>query len=244
MLRKRLIPVLLLKDGGVVKTTKFKDESYVGDPINIVKIFNEKEVDELIILDIEATKEKRAPNFKLLKDIASEAFMPISYGGGLNNLEDVKKIFNSGIEKVIINSNNFVELDLIERISNIYGNQSVVGSIDVKKSLFNGYRIFSHSGIKKHKIEINEFVNKLIKKGVGELFINSINMDGTMLGLDYKLLEILDKEIDVPLVLCGGLGSVDHIHEAYSLGVDAVAGGSFFIYNGPHKAVLISYPKL
>ncbi|NQU32668.1 MAG: imidazole glycerol phosphate synthase subunit HisF [Bacteroidetes bacterium] len=243
MQRTRIIPTLLLQDGGLVKTIKFKNPKYVGDPINAVRIFNEKEVDELVLLDIKATIEKAEPNFKEIEEIVSEAFMPIGYGGGINKIEHVEKLFKIGIEKIILNSAAFTNEKLIQEASNIYGNQSIVVSIDVKKDLWGEYNIYTHSGSKKVKGNLIEIVNKFQNLGAGEILINSIDKEGTMTGYDIALIEKVSKELNIPVIASGGAGGIKDFVSAIKFGASAVAGGSIFIYQGVHRAVLISYIK-
>ena len=241
MQRTRIIPTLLLQDSGLVKTIKFKNPKYVGDPINAVRIFNEKEVDELVLLDIKATIERAAPNFREIEDIVSEAFMPIGYGGGINKIEHIEKLFKIGIEKIILNSAAFTNENLIKEASSIYGSQSIVVSIDVKKDIWGEYRIYTHSGSNKVKGNLIEMVKNFQKLGAGEILINSIDKDGTMTGYDVALIENVTKELDLPVVASGGAGGISDIVAAINSGASAVAGGSMFIYHGIHRAVLLSY---
>lgn len=239
----RVIPTLLLKDGGMVKTMNFKNPNYLGDPINAVRIFNEKEVDELVLLDITATRDKREPNYSWVKDIVSESFMPVGYGGGINSIDQIKKVFDLGVEKVILNSAAF-DLDLISKAASIYGNQSIVISIDAKKNLFGNYSVYSIGGQFKHKISPDEFSKKVVDAGGGEIIIQSIDNDGLMKGLDTKLTELVSSSVGVPIVALGGAGCIQHLKEAISIGgASAVAAGSLFVYKGKHKAVLINYPS-
>jgi cyclase len=241
MQRTRIIPTLLLQDSGLVKTIKFKNPKYVGDPINAVRIFNEKEVDELVLLDIKATIERAEPNFREIEDIVSEAFMPIGYGGGINKIEHIEKLFKIGIEKIILNSAAFTNENLIKEASSIYGSQSIVVSIDVKKDIWGEYRIYTHSGSNKVKGNLIEMVKNFQKLGAGEILINSIDKDGTMTGYDVALIENVTKELDLPVVASGGAGGISDIVAAINSGASAVAGGSMFIYHGIHRAVLLSY---
>ena len=244
MTNVRIIPVLLLKNGGLVKTVNFSKPKYVGDPINAVRIFNEKEVDELVFLDITATLENRDPNFKMIEEIASECFMPLSYGGGVNNLFQVQKIFSLGIEKIIFNSIIYTNPDLITEVSNIFGNQSVVVSIDVRKTFFGKYEVYSHSGTKKVNESLASIIKKIQSLGVGELIINSIDLDGTLKGYDLDLIKLISSSLNIPVVALGGASSLTDFKFAIQCGASAVAAGSFFIFHGKHKAVLISYPNL
>lgn len=239
----RVIPCLLLKHDKLVKTIKFSGIKYVGDPINTVKIYNEKEVDELIILDITATSEDRSPPFKLLKQLANECFMPISYGGGIKNVKHIKKLFKLGIEKVIINSTAIKNSKLIEDASNVFGSQSIIVSLDVKKNCEKKYKIFSNRGKIPTGINPVKFAIKMEKKGAGELFINNIDKDGTMTGYDVKLLRQISNSINIPTIACGGAGHYGDLRIAAKQGkVSAVAAGSIFIYAGKNKSVLINFP--
>lgn len=237
----RVIPSLLLRDGGLVKTVKFSKERYVGDPINAVRIFNEKEVDELVLLDIGATRQKSEPDYEGIKEIVSEAFMPIGYGGGINKINQIEKLFKIGIEKIVINSAAFTDEALIREASNIYGSQSVVVSFDVKKDLWKNYKIFTHSGKVKQKIGVGDAVLKFQDLGVGEIILNSIDKDGTMSGYDYELLSLATGKVEIPIVALGGASSVEDFAKAVESGASAVSAGSMFIFQGVHRAVLISY---
>lgn len=244
MLKVRVIPCLLLKKNGLVKTIKFANEIYIGDPINAVRIFNDKEVDELTFLDISATLEKRKPNLKMLNEIASECFMPLSYGGGISSIDDIKNVLNQGVEKVIVNSFASVNPEFIKIASDINGSSTIVVSIDVKRNIFGKYFVYSHSGRNKTKFEPVEYAIKMEKMGAGEILLNSINRDGTMLGYDIELIKSITSVVGVPVIACGGAGNLDHFREAVvEGGASAVAAGSFFVFHGPHHAVLISYPS-
>ncbi len=240
----RVIPALLLSGRGLVKTVKFKDAKYVGDPINAVRIFNEKEVDELVFLDVAATPQGRGPDFELLTDIASEAFMPMAYGGGVTTLEQVKLIFELGFEKVIINSAAYKNPGLIAEAASIFGSQSIVGCIDVRKTLFGRYELCSASARVKEKFSVSDHLAVLTRSGVGEILVNAIDCDGTMGGYDLKLLREVSAAVTVPVIACGGAGNIDHFAEAVQDGgASAVAAGSLFVFMGPHRAVLINYPE-
>ena len=239
----RLIPVLLLKGKGLVKTSKFKNPVYIGDPINAVRIFNEKEVDELVLCDIEASILQREPNYAWIKDIVSESFMPVGYGGGIRNMEHIRKLFDLGVEKVILNSAAF-DFKLISQAAAIYGNQSIVGCIDAKKSFFGVYNVYSKSGSIKHKTTPDEFAKELVSAGVGEIIIQSIDNEGSMNGFDLDLTQSITSVVNVPVVASGGAGNMQHISDVLDKGkASSVAAGSFFVFKGKHKAVLINYPK-
>ncbi len=243
MNKTRVIPVLLLRGKGLVKTVKFKDPKYIGDPINSVRIFNEKEVDELVFLDITATPEGRGPDFDLLADIAGEAFMPMAYGGGITTLEQVQRIFALGFEKVVIDSAAYVAPQLIRDAAAIYGSQSIVGCVDVRRTLLGRYEISSHSGKTKQSVGLKEHVQTLERLGVGEIIVNAVDRDGTQSGYDLKLIREVASAVSVPVVACGGASGIDDfvaaVHEG---GASAVAAGSLFVFVGPHRAVLINYP--
>lgn len=242
MLKTKVIPCLLLKNLGLVKTVKFREPKYVGDPINAVKIFNEKETDELVFLDITATIEKRSPNLKLLSQIASEAFIPFSYGGGLRTLEDIKKILQTGVEKIIINSYAFENPEFIKEAAKAFGSQSIVVSIDVKKNIWGKYEVFTHSGQKNTKVAPVQYALEMKKMGAGEIFLNSIERDGTRKGYDLNLIEKVSKAVDIPVVACGGAGKIEDFKKAIRADASAVSAGSLFVFMGPHRAVLINYP--
>lgn len=244
MLRYRVIPTLLLKKNGLVKTIKFKNPVYIGDPINAVKIFNEKEVDELILLDISATNENRNPNYEKLSEIISEAFIPIGYGGGIKDLVHIEKLFRMGIEKVIVNTALYTNHHLIGTAATVFGSQSIVAAIDVRKDFLGKYKIYSGSGIKKEHVDLLSFVKKIEDLGAGEIFINSIDLDGTMKGYDINLIKSISTLVKIPVIASGGAGSLKDFATAIKEGgASAVAAGSMFVFHGTHRAVLISYPK-
>lgn len=244
MLRTRVIPCLLLKNKGLVKTVKFKNEKYVGDPINAVKIFNDKEVDELVFLDIEASKKGNEPDFEFLKKITREAFMPMGYGGGITNTEQIRNILYLGFEKVILNSIIFEKPEIILEASKLCGNQSIVVSIDVKKNIFGKYKVYSHKNNKKYDIDPVDMAIKAEKSGAGELIINSVDNDGMMKGYDTELIKLISEKVNIPVVAIGGAGKIDDLVDAVNIGkASAVSAGSMFVFHGPHKAVLINYPN-
>ncbi len=241
-MRIRVIPTLLLHKGGLIKSIQFKNYKYVGDPINAVKIFNEKEVDEIAVIDIDATRDNRPPNFDQIFEIASEAFMPMAYGGGITNIEEVKKILHSGYEKVIFNKVLHTNLNLINQAANLVGSQSVVASIDVKKNIFGGYAVYTDNGTKNTKKKPEHFAKELENAGVGEIIINYIDNDGTYKGYDTTLIKLITSLVNVPVIALGGAGSVEDFVHAKQAGASAVAAGSMFVFQRPHQAVLISYP--
>lgn len=244
MIRPRVIPALLLQNRGLVKTVKFKDPVYLGDPINIVRIFNDKEVDELIFLDITATTENRAPSFDLLRDITSECFMPLGYGGGIQSMEDIRRLLSLGVEKVILNSIAVEDQDLVRKAAEYAGSSSVVVSMDVKKGFLGGrYEVLTRSGQKRTGIDPVRHAVAMEHAGAGELFLNSIDRDGTMQGYDLDLVRSVSSAVSIPVVACGGAGSLQDLADVIKLGgASAAAAGSLFVFQGPLRGVLISYP--
>lgn len=242
MVQNRFIPCLLLRDGGLVKTEKFKKHKYVGDPINAVKIFNDKEVDELIFLDIDASKEKRGPNFEVLKDLASECFMPFGYGGGIKDLFQIEKLLKIGIEKIIINKSALDSDILLKESVAHFGSSTIVAAIDVKKNIWGKKMIYDHTSNKSLDINPIQLAEKYCDLGVGEIFLNSVDLDGTFSGYDLELISSVSKQISVPLIASGGASSITNLQDAILSGASAAAAGSLFVFQGPHKAVLISYP--
>src|SRR6218665_884992 len=238
----RIIPILLLKGTGLYKTQKFKDPKYIGDPLNAVKIFNEKEVDELMVLDITAGIENRKPNYDLLYQMAGECFMPLGYGGAVSSIEEIKKLIGLGIEKISINS-NAVNLDFIREATDVFGSSTLVVSMDVKKNFWGKYEVYTKSGTNNTKMEAVKFAAEINKAGAGELLVNSIDRDGMMQGYDLDLVKSISSEIDIPLIACGGAGTTEHFRQAVNAGASAVAAGSMFVFHGKHRAVLISYPS-
>lgn len=240
--RPRIIPCLTMQHLDLVKTINFKKTRYIGDPVNSVKIFNNKNVDEMCILDITATKESREPDIDYLHEIASEAFMPLGYGGGIKSLSQVKEIFRIGYEKVVLNSLLFDNPDEIKRIVDFAGSQSVVASIDYKKDILGRLSVYTHDGCKKIKYGLNEVLRHVIYLGVGEILLTSIDHEGKMEGYDGNIFKQI-KNVDVPIILNGGAGKIEDIKTALDLGADAVAVSSFFVYYGSNKAVLINTPN-
>ena len=244
MLRPRIIPSLLIHKNGLVKTINFKDPKYIGDPINVVRIFNEKEVDELMLFDIDASVNQNEPNYKTIENIASECRMPLWYGGGIKNVEQAKKIFSLGVEKVSISSAAISNPNLIKEIVEKVGSQSMVVVLDVKKFDNNSYHIWINNGKKNTEISLIPFLKKIQDLGVGEIVINSIDNDGVMDGYDLNLIDNVYSNISIPLTILGGAGTLDDIkniikkYKIIGLGV-----GSLFIYKGSKKAILINYPE-
>lgn len=243
MLRPRIIPSLLIHDNGLVKTVNFKSPKYVGDPINAVKIFNEKAVDELAIFDIDATVLGKEPNYSLIERLASQSMMPLCYGGGVKTVEQAQCIFSLGIEKIALSSAVLHNPKLITEISNRVGAQSVIVVLDVKKKLLGGYEVYTHNGKKSTGINPFKFVEEAQKLGAGEIVINSIDKDGVMKGYDLDLIAKVREKISLPMTVLGGAGSLDDIEKVIDQhGVIGVAAGSLFVFKGPYKAVLINYP--
>lgn len=245
MLRSRIIPCLLVRNKGLVKTVQFKEGKYVGDPINAVKIFNEKEVDELMVLDIDATKEGREPDFKMIQNLANESRMPLCYGGGVKTVEHAKKIIHLGAEKVALSSAVIENPDLVKEIANAVGVQSVIVVLDVKKKgLFGKYQVYTHNGTKSTGKDPVALAQKFEALGVGEIVINSIDNDGIMKGYDNKLIDMVRSAVNVPMTVLGGAGHLDDIKEIIKkYKVIGVAAGSLFVFKGRYKAVLINYPN-
>ena len=245
MLRSRIIPCLLIHNKGLVKTVKFKDPKYVGDPINAVKIFNEKEVDELMVLDIDATRENRTPNLKMIKNLADECRMPFCYGGGITTVEQARKIISLGAEKVALSFSALNNISLCQEIGSIIGKQSVVVVLDLKKKkLFGGYDIYTHNGTKKSKWKLEEIIAKLEEIEVGEIVINSIDNDGTMLGYDLGLVDNIREKCNMPITVLGGAGSLDDVKKLINkFKIIGAAAGSLFVFKGKYRAVLINYPN-
>jgi imidazole glycerol-phosphate synthase subunit HisF len=243
MLKHRVIPCLLLRNGGLVKTLKFSDAKYVGDPINAIRIFNDKEVDELMVLDITASKEKKEPNYALIEQFASECFMPLSYGGGIKNMEQAQRLFNSGIEKICLQTSVLDDLSLVKNLSDKWGSSSILVSIDVKRNWMGQPKLYAAATGKTSDKKWTDFMQEAVKAGAGEIVLNAVDKDGTMKGMDIELIKEAAKILSVPLVAVGGVGSLVDIKAAVDAGANAVSAGAFFVFQGPHRAVLITYPK-
>lgn len=243
MYRNRVIPCLLIRGNGLVKTRKFKDAVYIGDPVNAARIFSEKEADEIVVLDIDASREGREPNYELVAEIAGECFMPMAYGGGVRSLEQVRKLIRSGVEKVVINSAAVDSVGIITEASDVFGSQAIVAAVDVKRTLLGGFRVLAKSASVETRLKLDVHVRQLVAAGAGEIFLNSIDRDGMMVGYDLDLVRSVTQHVNVPVVACGGAGTVNHLIEAVrDAGASAAAAGSMFIFHGKHRAVLISYP--
>lgn len=245
MLRPRIIPCLLVRSKGLVKTVKFGPTKYVGDPINAVKIFNEKEADELIVLDIDATATVSEPDFAMIQKLAAECRMPLCYGGGIKTVEQARRIIGLGVEKVAISSEAISNPNLITEIAAEIGSQSVVVVLDVKKSLFGKYEVYTHNGKKKTGRTPIELAQQAEKLGAGEIVINSIDLDGQMTGYDLDLATKIREAIRLPMTLLGGAGSISDIGRLIqTCGVIGAAAGSLFVFKGVYRAVLINYPTI
>lgn len=243
MLKTRVMPCLLSKNGRLVKTVKFKNPAYVGDPVNAIKIYNEKEVDELILVDITATIEERKPSLELISEIADECFMPLTYGGGIRNVDDMKRIFGLGIEKIAVNSYAAENPSFITQAAALFGSQSVVVSIDAKKNWLGRYTVFTHGGRKDIKRDPVAYAREMEQMGAGEILLNAIDRDGTMEGYDLDLIKMVAGAIGIPVIACGGAGSVDDFGKAVKTGgASAVAAGSMVVYQGKNRGVLINFP--
>lgn len=244
MLQKRVMPCLLLNDASLVKTRKFKDPTYIGDPINAVRIYNEKEVDEIIILDIIASKKKMRPQFELISDIVSEAFMPITYGGGICDMEDMKKLYNIGLEKISINSFAFQSPNFIERASKQFGSQSIVLSIDVQKNYKGDYEVITFGGTNHTGIDPVTYAIQMEALGAGEILLTSIDRDGTQEGYDIDLIMSVSEAVDIPVIASGGAGKISDFGNAVNTGgASACAIGSMAVYYGRNRAVMINFPR-
>ena len=243
MVRKRIIPCLLLQSESLVKTIRFNNPSYIGDAVNTVRIFNELEVDELILLDIKATSTKSAPNFEILKNIASECFMPLAYGGGINSIEQIEQIFKIGFEKVILNTAALKNPKLISDASNVFGNQAIVVAIDSKRNLFGNHKVYGKNGKIKFDIDPISWAKKAEDLGAGELIYTSIEREGTWSGYDISTLKKISDNVNIPIIANGGAGSISHLNEAIELTeVSAVAIGSMVVYQQKGMGILINFP--
>lgn len=245
MLRSRIIPCLLVKNGGLVKTVQFDSPKYVGDPLNAVRIFNEKEVDELLVIDIDATAQNREPDYQLIQNLAGECRMPLCYGGGVKTVEQIQRIVGLGVEKVSFSSSAVATPSLITEAAEKVGSQSVVVVLDVRKSGFlRTHEVYTHNGTKKTGLNPVDFARKVQKLGAGEVVINSIERDGHMKGYDLHLVQEIRDAINLPLTVLGGAGSLDDISGLIQrFGTIGAAAGSLFVFKGKYRAVLINYPS-
>ena len=245
MKRVRVIPVLTVQGRKLVKTVGFKKPNYIGDPINAIKIFNDKEVDEIALVDISASKEGREPNYSLIEEMAGECFMPLAYGGGIKTFEQAKRIFSLGVEKIILNTALQDNLELISESASVYGNQSIVVSLDTRKNLFGKRELYFNSGSNKSRIPYMEVIRNCIEAGAGEIIVHDIEREGTFSGYNIPLVAEVAKQVSVPVIALGGANSVADMREVIREGhASAVAAGSFFIYkNNDPKSILINYPS-
>jgi imidazole glycerol-phosphate synthase subunit HisF len=244
MKRARIIPVLLLKEQGLVKTIKFDKERYIGDPLNAVKIFNAKQCDELVVLDILASKHKRPVNLKIIREIATECFMPLAYGGGISNLIEIEEILKSGVEKIILNSVLLSDPGFLKKAVKEFGSSTIVASVDVKKNMFGKYQVASHTGMKVRESNLFKYLSEISENEAGELMINVIDLDGTCKGYEMKLAKSVSEYMTIPVVWSGGCSGFEDMKALIEeTQVSAAAAGSYFIYRGPLQAVLINYPE-
>jgi cyclase len=243
MLRTRVIPCLLLRDAGLVKTHKFARPKYVGDPINAIRIFNDKEVDELMVLDIDASRERREPNYDLIEQFAGECFMPLCYGGGIRTAEQATRLFGLGVEKICLQTAVLDDPAIISRLAERFGSQSVVACVDVKRNWRGKRRLFRAASGDTVKQPWVDYVRAVAAAGAGEIVVNAVDRDGTMSGMDLELIREASAAVTVPLIAMGGIGSLADIRAAVEAGASAVAAGAFFVFHGPHRAVLITYPS-
>jgi len=243
MLQNRLIPCLLVKDGRLVKTEKFRNPRYVGDPVNAAKIFNRKEVDELIVLDISDGREKRGPDMSLIHRLANECFMPLTYGGGISNVNQIREILKAGVEKVVIGTAANTQPQLIKEAAVLFGSQCIVVSVDVKKNIFGEYQLRCNSGRKIIHKEIEVFLLELEYAGAGEIIIHDVSREGTWKGFDTQLIRRVCSNVELPVIALGGAGDLVHIRSALVAGkASAVAIGSMAVYQQKDKGVLINFP--
>ena len=245
MLRPRVIPCLLVQNKGLVKTVKFASPKYVGDPINAVKIFNEKEVDEIVVLDIDATVKKGEPDYAMIRNVAAECRMPLCYGGGVRTVEQAVRIIKMGVEKVAISAAAMADPSLVTRMANHVGSQSVVVVLDVKRDEKSGRpSIWTHNGTKNEHKDPVEFAQRLETLGVGEISVNSIDRDGTMQGYDVELVRSIRSAVAVPMTVLGGAGTLRDMESLFrTFGIVGAAAGSLFVFKGVYRAVLINYPQ-
>jgi len=242
--RIRIIPALLLMNDGLYKTIRFKNPTYVGDPINTVKIFNEKEADELVLLDITASRENKSINYKKIAEIAGEAFMPMAYGGGIKSFDDARRVFDAGFEKVIINSATVKKTDLLGAIAKVYGSQAVVVSMDVKPNWMGKYKVYTYGGTNNTNLLPDAYARMVADAGAGEILLQAIHQDGTWGGYDIPLIKMVSAAVSIPVVASGGAAQMDDFKKAIiEGGASAVAAGSMFVYQKKGMGVLISFPS-
>lgn len=243
MIKHRVIPALLLKNGGLVKTLNFKRPTYIGDPINAIRIFNDKEVDELMVLDIGASRDGVLPNYSLIEQFAGECFMPLTYGGGIRSIEQAKNIFSLGVEKICLQTAALEDSRLIYDLVNCFGSQSIMISLDIKRNWFGKPYAYCASQDKELSMPWIDLLQSLVAAGCGEILLNAVDKDGTLSGPDLDLIKRASECINVPLIALGGIASLKDIKSAVKAGASAVSAGAFFVFHGPHRAVLITYPS-
>jgi imidazole glycerol-phosphate synthase subunit HisF len=242
----RVIPALLFRGRGLVKTVRFADPTYVGDPVNVIRIFNDKEVDEILLLDITASRERRGPDFGLIEEVSSECFMPLGYGGGINSVETMARLFALGVEKVVVNHALSTEtgMTLLRQGSERFGSQSIVASIDAsRRPLLGGYRVYDHVKACRGKQEVKALAVEAQAAGAGEIFLNVVDRDGTMTGYELPLIEQVSRAVDIPVIACGGAAVDSDFRAAVDAGASAVAAGAKFVFQGRHRAVLVNFPE-
>jgi imidazole glycerol-phosphate synthase subunit HisF len=244
MVINRIIPCVLYSNGGLVKTIQFKSPNYIGDPINSLKLFNDKGVDELLFIDIDASKKNTPPDLKLVGEIASECFMPLTYGGGVKDLQTIEKLLKLGVEKIAINSAFISDNSLCQSAVKEFGSSTIIGSIDVKKNIFGKYKVFDHRKGKTTNNNPIQYARQLEERGVGEIFLNNVDCEGTMKGFDLNLIKMISDVVNVPIIPCGGAGSLSDVASVFKqINTTAVAAGSIFVYTGKYNAVLINFPN-
>lgn len=243
MLKTRVIPSLLLRGAGLVKTHRFGDPKYVGDPVNAIRIFNDKEVDELMLLDINATREGREPPFSIIEEVASECFMPLAYGGGVRTVEHVRRILKLGVEKVVFNHAAWRTPEVLTEASRRFGAQAIVASMDVRRKMFGRYEVYTENGKTGTGIDPVEYARRMEACGAGEILLGSIDRDGVMQGYDVELISRVAGAVGIPVIASGGAGSIADFKAAVQGGAAAVAAGAMFVFQGPRRAILITYPE-
>lgn len=242
LIKPRVIPSLLLRGAGLVKTVKFDNPTYIGDPINAIRIFNDKEVDELMVLDIVASKENREPDYELIEQFAGECFMPLAYGGGIRSVEQARQLFALGVEKICLQTAAMNDLSLITRLADKFGEQSIMVSVDVKKNWRGKSRLYSSATGKTVSRDWLDYMIEAVRAGAGEVLLGAVDQDGVMEGMDLDLIKRAADEVSVPIITIGGVGSLEDIKASVDAGASAVAAGAFFVFQGPRRGVLITYP--
>ena len=242
-MRPRVIPALLIQDQELIKTIGFKKPNYIGDPINTMKLFNDLEVDEIVVLDIGKSKTGDTPDIEALSEMATECFIPLCYGGGIRSMDTMSEVFRAGIEKVCLNSAVLDDSSILKKAVERFGSQSVVLSVDIKKNLLGKYKIYDHRSQKTTSHDIDDYFTLANAIPVGEVFVNSVDQDGKMGGFDLNLIKMISEITNVPLITCGGAGELPDVHSAIQTGADAVAAGSLFIYQNKERGVLVNYPS-